>query len=100
MKRLLIAGVAALTLLGANAAMARVDVGISIGVPGVLYAPPPPVYYAPPVRYVEPPPVVVVPERRYYRPVPVYEAPRYYYRDDYRHDRKHWKKWRHHRHDD
>ncbi|UHL66143.1 virulence factor [Paralcaligenes sp. KSB-10] len=70
MKRLLLAGIAAVALLGSSAAMARVDVGISIGIPGIVYGEP----YYPPVAYVAPPPVVVVPR---YAPVPVY-GPRYY----------------------
>lgn len=103
MKRLLIAGAAALALLGSSAAMARVDVGISIGVPGLIYGGPG--YYAPPV-YVAPPPVIVVPQRRYYQPAYVYETPRYY-RDGYREYRgnrgdrgdKHWRKHRRDRDD-
>ena len=89
-KRLLLAGGAALAMLGSTAAMARVDVDISIGVPGIIYSQPD--YYYPPVRYVERPRVIVVPERRY-RPVPVY-VPRYY-REGYRearHYKKHYKK--------
>ncbi|RTZ42369.1 virulence factor [Candidimonas sp. SYP-B2681] len=91
MKRLLLlAGAATLALLGSTAAMARVNVDISIGVPGVIYSEPD--YYYPPVRYVERPQVIVVPERRY-RPMPVYETR--YYRESYRGDR-HYKK--HHKH--
>ena len=90
MKRLLIAGATALALLGSSAAMARVDVGISIGVPGLIYGAP---------EYYAPPPVIVVPERRYYRPAYVYEAPRYYRHGHYGHrghrGDKHWRK--HHR---
>lgn len=95
MKRLLLAGAATLAMLGSSAAMARVDVDISIGVPGVIYSEPD--YYYPPVRYVERPRVIVVPERRY-RPVRMY-GPRYY-REDYRearHYKKHYKKEHHHR---
>ncbi|PLC53004.1 virulence factor [Pollutimonas nitritireducens] len=87
MKRLLLAGAATLAMLGSSAAMARVDVDISIGVPGVIYSEPD--YYYPPVRYVERPRVIVVPERRYHRPVTVY-GPRYY-REDYR-DGRHYRK--------
>lgn len=96
MKRLLIAGAAALALFGSSAAMARVDVGIAIGIPGVViggpayYAPPPPVYVAPPVvygpppvAYVEPPFVVVGPGRHYYRRGWEHRGPRFY-RDGYR----------------
>jgi hypothetical protein len=67
MKKWLIAGVGAAGLLISSAALARVDVGISIGVPGVIY--PAPVYVAPQPVYVPPPPPV------YYRPAPVYVAP-------------------------
>ena len=42
MKKWLIAGVGAAGLLISSVALARVDVGISIGVPGVVY--PAPVY--------------------------------------------------------
>ena len=52
MKKWLIAGVGAAGLLISSAALARVDVGISIGVPGVIY--PAPVYVAPPVVYPAP----------------------------------------------
>lgn len=98
MKRiLLLAGGAALAMLGSTAAMARVNVDISVGIPGVIYSEPD--YYYPPVRYAPPPRVIVVPERRYYRPVQVY-GPRYY-RENYRGDRyykKHYKNGhRHHR---
>lgn len=105
MKQLLLAGAAALTLLASNAAMARVNVDINVGIPGIIYSEPD-YYYEPPVRYIERQPrVIVIPERRY-RPVAVY-GPRYYYdghRDyrDYRHYKKH--KHKHHRghgrHDD
>lgn len=91
MKRFIVAGAAALAMLGSSAAMARVDVDISIGVPGVIYSEPD--YYYPPVRYVERPRVIVVPERRY-RPVTVYGSR--YYREGYR-DGRHYKK-HHHKH--
>lgn len=84
MKRLLLTGLASLAMLGSSAAMARVDVGISIGIPGIIYSQPE--YYYPPVRYVERPRVIVVPERSYH-PVRVYE-PRYY-RDEYRGHKRH-----------
>ncbi|NYT64242.1 virulence factor [Alcaligenaceae bacterium] len=92
MKRLLLlAGGAALAVLGSTAAMARVNVDISIGVPGVIYSEP----YYPPVRYAPPPRVIVVPERRYYRPVQAYGP--HYYREDYRGDR-YYKKQHKHKH--
>ena len=102
MKRLLLAGAATLALLGSSAAMARVDVGISIGIPGLIYGAP---EYYPPVRYVERPRVIVVPERIY---TPVYGyAPRYYGDGYYEHrgwrgnrGRGHWKHHRGHGRDD
>lgn len=72
MKRILLIGAAAFTLICSSSAMARVDVGISIGIPGIVYSQPN--YYYPPVRYVAPPPVYVVPGPVY---GPVYR-PRYY----------------------
>lgn len=72
-----------------------IDVGISIGIPGIIlggpaYYPPPPRYYYRP--YYQRPRVVVVPERV------VVPAPRYYYDQpgwrgrghSNHHDRKHW----------
>jgi len=84
--------------------MARVDVGISIGVPGVIiggpgyYAPPPPVYVAPPPVVYAPAPVVVVPRHRYYEPVRVY-GPRYYREGfrEYHGPRRDWRRDHHHR---
>jgi len=102
MKKWLIAGIGAAGLLISSAAMARVDIGVSIGIPGVVY--PAPVYVAPQPVYVAPPPPV------YYEPVPVYRpryvrpAPVYYYGggrhwDGHRYHKKHWKHGRRH-HDD
>ena len=99
MKRLFLAGATMVAVMCSSAAMARVDVGINIGIPGVIYSEPD-FYYPPPVRYVERPRVIVVPER-VYSPVPVYRSR--YYHDEYRgrhykHD-KHWKSHKHeHRH--
>jgi len=86
MKRYLAASiVAGIALLASSGAMARVDVGIGIGIPGVVVAAPPPVYYEPEPVYVAPQPVVV--------------APGYY--DDWRArewQRRQWReqKWREH----
>jgi len=86
MKRFLLASAAALALLGSQAAVARVDVGISIGIPGVIYAQPD--YYYPPVPYVASPRVIIVPERHYHRrPVHVYEPPYYRGQRHYKHNR-------------
>jgi hypothetical protein len=95
MKRLLLAAAAVLGLTVSSASMARVDVDISIGVPGVRYSQPD--YYYPPVRYVERPRVIVVPERSF-RPVRSYE-PRYYSERMSKKHYKHYKKnmKRHHR---
>ena len=102
-----------MALLAGAAAQARTDIGVSIGVPGVVvspgYAPapiyvppPPPVYYAPPPPvyrppvYLQAPPVEYVPAPGY---APYYAVPRPRYYDDrryppppppgYRRDRDH-----------
>ncbi|WP_353149268.1 virulence factor [Pollutimonas bauzanensis] len=90
MKRLaILAAGAALAMLGSTAAMARVNVDISIGMPGIIYSEPD--YYYPPVRYVAPPRVIVVPERHYYRGY----GPRHY-RESYREARYYKKHNKHH----
>lgn len=101
MKRLFVAAAAGLALMGSSAAMARVNVDISVGIPGVIYAQPD--YYYPPVQYVAPPPRVIVVPPPVYRPAPVYRAR--YYRNDFRnpkHYKKHDKRWKkqhgHHHH--
>ncbi|MBI3516400.1 MAG: hypothetical protein HY060_20405 [Proteobacteria bacterium] len=71
----LLAGVAAIGLLAAPPAAARVVVGVGVGVPIYpypypYYYPPPPVYYAPPPVYYAPPPPVV-----YQSPPPAYMTP-------------------------
>ncbi len=75
MKKWLIGSIAAAGLVISSAALARVDVGINIGVPGFYPAPvyvaPPPVYYPPPPVYYRAPPVYVAPPRYVY-PAPVY----------------------------
>lgn len=87
MKKYALAVAALLALGTAQTASAEVSVGISIGVPGIIYpapdyyyAPPPPVYYAPP-------PVVVVPRPMY--------APVYGWRGGHR-DRVRYNQWRSH----
>lgn len=94
MKKWLIAGIGAAGLMISSVALARVDVGISIGVPGVVY--PAPVYVAPAPVYVAPPPPV------YYRPAPVYVAPPpvvypgpVYYGGGRYYDRRDWRGPRH-----
>jgi hypothetical protein len=94
MNRSLLAGAAVLAVVCSAPALAHVDVGIAVGipgfdvgVPGVVVAPPP--AYYPPVEYVAPPPppVVVVPP-----PGPAY-APYYgwvYPGDD--EDEGHWRR--------
>ena len=76
------AGILAATVLmfSAAPAMARVDVGVNIGIPG-------PVFYAPEPVYVQPRPV-------YYAPRPVYYAPQPYYGNGHHHKHGH-----HYRHD-
>jgi hypothetical protein len=54
-----------------GAAMARVSVGVNIGIPGPVYAAPAPVYAPPPPVYAPPPPPVVYAPP----PPPVYAAP-------------------------
>ena len=72
MNKWLIAGATAAGLVISSAAMARVDVGISIGVPGVVTRPLPSRGAAPPCTWRRRPST-----RRpvYYRPAPVYVAP-------------------------
>ena len=78
-------------MLGATPAMARVDVDLNIGIPGV-YVQPAPVYVQPQPYYVEPAPVYVQPRPVYVQPRPVYiEQP---YQREWR--ERHWH--RHHRH--
>lgn len=79
---LLIAG----TTLIAAPAMARVDVDVNLGLPG-LYVQPAPVYVQPSPVYVRPAPV-------YVQPAPVYVQPRPQY---YNYDNN-WREQRHHRH--
>jgi len=86
MKRILVAGIlAGVAALTSSAAFARVDVGIGIGIPGVVVAAPPPVYYEPAPVYMAPPPPVVV------APRPVVVAPGYGYYDGWR-----GREWREH----
>ncbi len=73
MKRIMVAGIlAGVAALASGSAFARVDVGIGIGIPGVVVAPAAPVYYQPAPVYVAPPPPV------YVAPRPVVVAPGYY----------------------
>jgi hypothetical protein len=98
MKRLILAAAAIIAITASGAAAARVNVDISIGVPGVIYSEPD--YYYPPVRYVERPRVVILPEH-IYRPVPVYKSR--FHRQEFR-GHHHYKPYkphhhkRHHRH--
>src|SRR5258706_15998573 len=63
-------------MMAASPAMAHVDVGINIGVPGFYQAPvyvePRPVYVQPQPVYVQPEPVYVQENRVYVEPPPVY----------------------------
>jgi|SRR5690606_29246017 hypothetical protein len=102
MKKWFIAGIGAAGLLISSAAMARVDIGVAIGIPGVVI--PAPVYVAPQPVYVAPPPPVYYQPAPVYRPRYVYPAPVYYYGGrhggHHHHHNKHWKHDRgpHHRH--
>ncbi|MFC4298376.1 MAG: hypothetical protein WBF84_03130 [Castellaniella sp.] len=95
-KSIVAAGLLAGVLMAGPAAHAGdVDVGISIGIPGVVwggpayYPPPPPPYYRPRV--------VVVPEP-VYGPGPGYYRQGWKDRERYeRHQRKQWKKYMKHR---
>jgi hypothetical protein len=91
---------AAIALLAAAPAMARVDVDINLGVPGAYVAPapygPPPRYLGPPA-YTQPGPVYVQPGPVYVQPAPVYVQPRPVYREEWRerewrqrHGGRHW----------
>lgn len=93
-----------MAVLAGVGAQARTDIGVSIGVPGVVVspgyapapvyvAPQPSVYYAPPPVYLQAPPVEYVPAPGY---APYYAVPRPRYYDDrhyprhgYRRDRDH-----------
>ncbi|WP_417276211.1 virulence factor [Castellaniella sp.] len=96
MKKALIATILCMGGLLATAPAAQagdVDIGVSIGIPGVIWGSPS--YYPP--RHHHRPRVVVVPEPVYV-PGPGYRmgwADRGHYD---RHERKHWKKkWKHNR---
>ena len=78
-------------MLGATPAMARVDVDLNIGVPG-LYVQPAPVYVQPQPYYVEPTPVYVQPRPVYVQPRPVYVQPRPVYIEQ-----QYQPEWREHR---
>jgi hypothetical protein len=77
-------------MLSATSAMARVDVDVNIGVPGIfvppapVYVQPQPVYVQPRPVYVEPRPVYVEPRPVYVEPRPVYVQPRPVYVEEYR----------------
>src|SRR5690606_3027958 len=92
MKRILLAAAAVMAMMGSTAAMARVDVDISIGVPGVVYGEPDYYYYSP--RYVERPRVIILPER-VYRPDRVYRSR--HFRNEFRGPR-YYQPHKHHRH--
>ncbi|HEU0230511.1 MAG TPA: virulence factor [Burkholderiaceae bacterium] len=99
MKRILLAGAAAVAMMCSTAAMAHVDVGISVGIPGLFFGAPgvvvaPPAYYPPPVYVAPPPPrvVVVPPPERIYTPVYGWRYPyRGYWRHHHWHGDHHWR---------
>jgi hypothetical protein len=83
--------VGGVTIAASGAAMARVDLGINLGVPAPVYVAPQPVYAPPP-----PPPVV-------YQPAPYYAAPPAlvigWHGDRYWDGRRYWNRndwYRHH----
>lgn len=93
MKRLAIIGALGGTMLAiTSTAQAHVNVDIGIGVPGVVYAEPAPVYAPPPV-YVAPQPVYV-PRPVVVAPAPVYAAPYWAGRDDDDDDDRGERRWR------
>lgn len=75
----------AVLLLVAAPAMARVNVDINVGLPGIyvepepVYVQPEPVYVQPEPVYAYPPPVYVQPRPIYVQPRPVYVYPHPYY---------------------
>jgi hypothetical protein len=72
--------------------MARVDVDVNVGVPGVFVAPAP---YGPPPRYMGPPPTYIQPAPVYVQPGPVYVQPRPVYREEWREREWREREWRH-----
>ncbi|KAA1012005.1 hypothetical protein FVF58_12865 [Paraburkholderia panacisoli] len=82
--------VAGLAISASSAALAHVDVGVNIGVPGVVYAPEPVYAPPPPPVYAPAPPVVVV--------SPGWYGERYY--DGHRYwERREWEERHHERRD-
>jgi len=75
-------------------ALAHVDVGVDIGVPGVVYAPQP-VYAAPPPEYAPPPPEYAPPPQAAIVIAPGWYGDRYY--DGHRYWERH--DWEEHHHD-
>lgn len=92
-KYLGIAGLAAgaALMLAATPALARVDLSVNIGVPGVyVHGGPAPVYVhsAPAPVYVRPAPVYVQPQPVYVQPQPVYVGHHHHYRGHRMHGRR------------
>ncbi|MBN3805722.1 hypothetical protein GXB81_22090 [Paraburkholderia sp. Ac-20336] len=85
--------VAALAIGVSSAAFAHVDVGVNIGIPGVVVAPPPPVYVQPAPVYVAPPPAVVIAPGWYGDRY--YDGHRYWGRDEWEHHHEEWHGDRH-----
>jgi hypothetical protein len=91
--------ISALVLGASSAAMAQVNVGVNIGVPGPVYVAPAPVYAPPPPPvYAAPPPPVV------YEPAPVYGGPSIiigWHGDRYWDGRRYWDHddWYRHHHE-
>lgn len=65
-------------------AMARVDVDVNLGFPGI-YSQPAPVYVQPGPAYFRPAPVYIRPAPVYVQPAPVYYQPQRWERESWRH---------------
>ena len=84
--------VAGLAISASSAALAHVDVGVNIGVPGYAYAPEPVYAPPPPPVYAPAPPVVVVSPGWYGERY--YDGHRYWQRREWEerdHDRREWR---------
>ncbi|NML31129.1 hypothetical protein [Paraburkholderia antibiotica] len=81
---------AGLAIGASSAAFAHVDVGVNIGVPAVVEAPPPPVYVQPAPVYAPPPPAAVVITPGWYGDR-YYDGHRYWERHDWERRHPEWR---------